>query len=217
MLHIYRHGVDVAQSLRYRGRRDMKRSAMQELYYKLKFAHSFMPKQGKFIDSVRCDSLEGGLSFGRNISLNRAATCAIWGPRTGATLRGLSFRAGTGVAGNRGLLRASRGRGQRSCGGRADQERPRLCLPQQRRTEGICGESGPATGVAELSVTCNREAIARYRDCRVRLTGQGREAIIVPSSRLSAPCGNVGGCGKIPSAMAQEPADNAKSRQRKSA
>lgn len=63
VLHIYRHGVDVAQSLRYRGRRDMKRSGMQELYYKLKFVHSFMPKTGKFIDSVRCDSLEGGLSL----------------------------------------------------------------------------------------------------------------------------------------------------------
>lgn len=63
VLHIFRHGVDVAQSLRSRGRWEMQRTRLQRLYYRLKFIHWFWPKPGTFIDSVRCDSLEGGLSL----------------------------------------------------------------------------------------------------------------------------------------------------------
>jgi hypothetical protein len=63
VLHIYRHGVDVAQSLRARGRREMHRGRLQDIYYLLPFLHWLRPKPGKFIDSVRCDSLEGGLSL----------------------------------------------------------------------------------------------------------------------------------------------------------
>lgn len=63
VLHIFRHGVDVAQSLRSRGRREMQRTQLQRLYYKLRVVHWLRPKPGTFIDSVRCDSLEGGLSL----------------------------------------------------------------------------------------------------------------------------------------------------------
>jgi hypothetical protein len=63
VLHIYRHGVDVAQSLRARGKREMHRGRLQEIYYLFPFLHWLRPKPGKFIDSVRCDSLEGGLSL----------------------------------------------------------------------------------------------------------------------------------------------------------
>lgn len=63
VLHIYRHGVDVAQSLRARGRREMRHTRLRELYYRLKFVHWIRPKPGRFIESVRCDSLEGGLSL----------------------------------------------------------------------------------------------------------------------------------------------------------
>jgi hypothetical protein len=63
LIHIYRHGVDVAQSLRTRGRRQMRLSKFQKLYYDLDFLHWIRPKPGYFIESVRCDSLEGGLSL----------------------------------------------------------------------------------------------------------------------------------------------------------
>ncbi len=62
VIHIYRHGVDVAQSLRTRGRRDMRHSSLQHAYHKLPFLHWIRPKAGTFIDSVRCDSLTGGLA-----------------------------------------------------------------------------------------------------------------------------------------------------------
>jgi hypothetical protein len=62
IIHIYRHGVDVANSLRQRGRRDVNPSRLQELYYNLPILHAIRPKSGEFI-RVRCDSLEGGLSL----------------------------------------------------------------------------------------------------------------------------------------------------------
>lgn len=52
VLHIYRYWVDVAQSLRARGRREMQRGHLQRLYYKLKFVHWLWPKPGAFIGSV---------------------------------------------------------------------------------------------------------------------------------------------------------------------
>ena len=62
VIHIYRHGVDVANSLRQRGRREANPARFQELYYKLPILHAVRPKSGEFI-RVRCDSLEGGLSL----------------------------------------------------------------------------------------------------------------------------------------------------------
>jgi Sulfotransferase family len=62
VIHIYRHGVDVANSLRQRGRRDANPARFQELYLKLPILHTVRPKSGEFI-RVRCDSLEGGLSL----------------------------------------------------------------------------------------------------------------------------------------------------------
>lgn len=62
VIHIYRHGVDVANSLRQRGRREANPARFQGLYYKLPILHTVRPKSGEFI-RVRCDSLEGGLSL----------------------------------------------------------------------------------------------------------------------------------------------------------
>jgi hypothetical protein len=62
VIHIYRHGVDVANSLRSRGRRESKPSWKQQLYYKLPILHALRPKTGEFV-RVRCDSLDGGLSL----------------------------------------------------------------------------------------------------------------------------------------------------------
>jgi len=62
VIHIYRHGVDVANSLRQRGRREANPARFQGLYYKMPILHSVRPKSGEFI-RVRCDSLEGGLSL----------------------------------------------------------------------------------------------------------------------------------------------------------
>jgi len=63
IIHIYRHGVDVANSLRLRNRRDMRRSWIQNAYYAVPPLHWIAPKRGMFMDSIRCDSLEGGLSL----------------------------------------------------------------------------------------------------------------------------------------------------------
>jgi hypothetical protein len=63
VLHIYRHGVDVANSLRVRGRREMEQTWLQKFYYRFPLLHWLVPKPGSFIESVRCDSLEGGLSL----------------------------------------------------------------------------------------------------------------------------------------------------------
>lgn len=62
VVHIYRHGVDVANSLKQRGRRDANPRRFSGLYYKLPILHAIRPKSGEFI-RVRCDSLEGGLSL----------------------------------------------------------------------------------------------------------------------------------------------------------
>jgi hypothetical protein len=62
IIHIHRHGVDVANSLRQRGRRDANPARFNALYYKLPILHAIRPKSGELI-RVRCDSLEGGLSL----------------------------------------------------------------------------------------------------------------------------------------------------------
>jgi len=63
VIHIYRHGVDVANSLRTRARRQTQRTPRQEIYYRLKFLHWVRPKAGGFMGGMRCASLEGGLSL----------------------------------------------------------------------------------------------------------------------------------------------------------
>jgi hypothetical protein len=62
VIHVYRHGVDVASSLRKRTLLSMERTSGQNLYYKLKFLHWMRPKVGGFIGGMRCATLEGGLS-----------------------------------------------------------------------------------------------------------------------------------------------------------
>ena len=62
IIHIRRHGVDVANSLRQRGRRGVTPTLFRTLYHKLPILHALRPKTGEFI-RVRCDSLEGGLSL----------------------------------------------------------------------------------------------------------------------------------------------------------
>ena len=62
IIHIYRHGVDVANSLRQRGRQGWTQNPLQRLYYRVPLLHAVRPKSGEFI-RVRCDSLEGGLTL----------------------------------------------------------------------------------------------------------------------------------------------------------
>jgi hypothetical protein len=63
VVHIYRHGVDVASSLRERARRNLKRTTRQDLYYQARFLHWFRPKTGGFMGGMRCATLEGGFSL----------------------------------------------------------------------------------------------------------------------------------------------------------
>jgi hypothetical protein len=63
VIHIYRHGVDVAYSLRERAIKDLRRTRAKELYYRLRFLHWLRPKVGGFIHGVRITSLEGGFSL----------------------------------------------------------------------------------------------------------------------------------------------------------
>jgi hypothetical protein len=63
VIHIYRHGIDVANSLRARMRREMRRTWLQELYYRMPALYWIKPKTGGFISSFRCASLEGGLTL----------------------------------------------------------------------------------------------------------------------------------------------------------
>ena len=62
IIHIYRHGVDVANSLRQRNRSGWTLTPFQRLYYKWPPLHAIRPKIGEFI-RLRCDSLEGGLTL----------------------------------------------------------------------------------------------------------------------------------------------------------
>jgi hypothetical protein len=63
VIHVYRHGVDVANSLRQRSLPTFNPADRQGVYYKLRFLHWFRPKAGGFMDSMRCATLEGGLSL----------------------------------------------------------------------------------------------------------------------------------------------------------
>jgi len=63
VIHIYRHGVDVANSLRKRTLRALEPTPARTLYHRLRFLHWMRPKAGGFIGSMRCATLEGGLSL----------------------------------------------------------------------------------------------------------------------------------------------------------
>lgn len=62
VIHIYRHGVDVAHSLKKRGERDGNPARFEGFYYKWPLLHTVRPKVGEFV-RVRCNTLEGGLSL----------------------------------------------------------------------------------------------------------------------------------------------------------
>jgi len=61
IIHIYRHGVDVANSLRVRQEGVLKTG--KETYLKRRRWYSLITKRGRFTDSVRCLTLEGGFSL----------------------------------------------------------------------------------------------------------------------------------------------------------
>jgi hypothetical protein len=63
VIHIYRHGVDVANSLRERALKGLQRTPEQDLYYRLRFLHWRRPKTGGFTEGLRSTSLDGGLSL----------------------------------------------------------------------------------------------------------------------------------------------------------
>jgi hypothetical protein len=76
VVHIVRHGVDVAASLRTYGRAAPGERWAKKLYYRLKPLHWIRPKRGLFVYSLRCDSLEGG--FGLWEEYVAEATSADW-------------------------------------------------------------------------------------------------------------------------------------------
>lgn len=61
VIHIYRHGVDVAQSLRARCEKVLATSS--RAYEKRKLVYWLRPKRGGFVDTFRCASLAGGFSL----------------------------------------------------------------------------------------------------------------------------------------------------------
>lgn len=61
IIYIERHGVDVAQSLRVRGKKGLAYTTGK--YRKYKIITPFRPKKGGFIESPRCASLEGGFTL----------------------------------------------------------------------------------------------------------------------------------------------------------
>jgi hypothetical protein len=62
VIHLHRAGIDVALSLRRRGRREVQ---LQRFYRRLPLLHWIRAKRGGFVHSVRCDHLDGGLALWR--------------------------------------------------------------------------------------------------------------------------------------------------------
>jgi hypothetical protein len=60
IIHLHRAGMDVALSLRRRGRQEFQ---LQRLYRSLPLLHWIRPKRGGFVHSLRCDHLEAGLAL----------------------------------------------------------------------------------------------------------------------------------------------------------
>lgn len=61
VVHVERHGVDVARSLKVRHDRTHERRAA--LYRKLRWFHALRRRRGGFVDSPRCCTLEGGFDL----------------------------------------------------------------------------------------------------------------------------------------------------------
>lgn len=62
IIHLHRSGIDVALSLRRRGRKE---SHLQQFYHSLPWVHWIRPKRGGFVHSLRCDQLDSGLALWR--------------------------------------------------------------------------------------------------------------------------------------------------------
>ena len=62
VIHLHRSSVDVALSLRRRGRREYR---LQGFYRSLPPLHWMRPKRGGFVHSLRCDRLDAGLALWR--------------------------------------------------------------------------------------------------------------------------------------------------------
>lgn len=62
IIHLHRAGMDVALSLRRRGRNKFQ---WQRFYRKMPVLHWMCPKRGGFVHSLRCDHLEGALALWR--------------------------------------------------------------------------------------------------------------------------------------------------------
>lgn len=63
IIHIYRHGVDVANSTRAKAQRRQPQTWKHKLYYKVKPYHWLRPKRGNFVRGLRSASLEGAFSL----------------------------------------------------------------------------------------------------------------------------------------------------------
>jgi hypothetical protein len=61
VVHIHRHGIDVASSLKVRLDRQLKEA--KAAFEKRKPLYCFKRKRGGFVDTLRCDTLEGGFSL----------------------------------------------------------------------------------------------------------------------------------------------------------
>lgn len=61
IIHIYRNGIDVANSLKVRADNTLWNS--KTIYPKRKRLYWMRPQKGRFIDSLRCNQLEGGFSL----------------------------------------------------------------------------------------------------------------------------------------------------------
>lgn len=60
IIHLHRSGMDVALSLRRRGRREFR---LQRWYRNIPLLHWIRPKRGGFVHSVRCDHLDAALTL----------------------------------------------------------------------------------------------------------------------------------------------------------
>jgi hypothetical protein len=59
IIHIHRHGVDVAQSLKTRQEKGIR--AARKRFERLKAVYALIPKRSGLVHSIRCRNLEGGL------------------------------------------------------------------------------------------------------------------------------------------------------------
>jgi hypothetical protein len=63
IIHIYRNGVPVSESLRVRSRKALRRSTAKHERYKKRGKYNFRAKTKGFVDSARCIDLDGGFSL----------------------------------------------------------------------------------------------------------------------------------------------------------